>query len=171
MIHTNMFHDIAACDEIVYSARATFARIHIKFGDTEAPPKRSKTLHAATPEQLMARWHDFKSIKLATNLISFWPLCYRFDQVPTKTSKQKQTESKQWYEQIWFVLSFWEDAYLCELARLLLRRATKTLSAILPSGRCSGQVATNGGLKWYWQNTCEDLTRNPCNVRIHGEDL
>ena len=43
-----MFHDIAACAEIVYSARATFTRIHIKFGDTEAPPRRSKTRHAAT---------------------------------------------------------------------------------------------------------------------------
>ena len=92
----------SACDEILYSARATFTRIHIKFRGTEAPPQRWKTRHVATSQPLMARWHDFKSIKVATNFISFWPLSYRFDQVPTKTSKQKQTDSKQWCEQSWF---------------------------------------------------------------------
>ena len=34
-----MFYDIAAGEEVVCSVRATFTRIHIKFGDTEAPAK------------------------------------------------------------------------------------------------------------------------------------
>ena len=51
--------------------------------------------HVATSQPLMARWHDFKSINVARDLIPLWPLCHRFDRVPTKTSKQKQTGSKQ----------------------------------------------------------------------------
>ena len=100
----------SACDEILYSARATFTRIHIKFRGTEAPPQRWKTRHVATSQPLMARWHDFKSIKVATNFISLWPLYALMSQIwsgyPPKKNKHKQTDSKQWCEEQFWVCKF-----------------------------------------------------------------
>lgn len=45
------------------------------------------------PAYFVARRRHFKSIKVASNFMHIWPLCYRFDQVATETSKQTQTDS------------------------------------------------------------------------------
>ena len=45
----------AASDKIVYSVQASFTRIHIKFGDAEAPIKRSNAGHVAPSQLLVAR--------------------------------------------------------------------------------------------------------------------
>ena len=89
-----MFHD----GEMVCSVRTTVTRIHIKLGDSEAPAKNIEDTPRATSPRRSHLWPvgtTSKSIKVATKSISLWPLRYRFDQVPTKTNEQKQTDSKQ----------------------------------------------------------------------------
>ena len=91
-----MFHDIAACDEIVYSAL-------LSPGSTSSLATRrllQKDGRCATSQLLVARCRHFKSIKVANNFMRLWPLCYRYAtdligyRVPTETSKRKQTDSK-----------------------------------------------------------------------------
>ena len=82
--------------------------------------------HATSPtsQPLVARWHDFKSIKVARNLILLWPaplyrrdlhmhVCHRFD---LGTHRNKQTQAKWFYTMmrgtIFDFASFWEDPYL-----------------------------------------------------------
>ena len=88
-----MFHDIAACDEIVYSKLLSPG-----FKSSSATRRllqKEKTRHvAATCGSL----RHFKSIKVVNNFMHLWPLyatdIHRFDRVPTETSKRKQTDSK-----------------------------------------------------------------------------
>ena len=84
-----MFHD----GEMVCSVRATFTRIHIKLGGTEAPAKNIEDTPRVTSPRRSRLWlvgTTSKSIKVATKFISLWPLRYRFDQ---GTHKNKRTEA------------------------------------------------------------------------------
>ena len=84
--------------------RAAFTRIHIKFGNTEAPPKRWKRRHVATSQLLVARCRHFKSIKVANNFMHLWPLCYTdLTGYPQKQANGSKLILKRWCQQCWFL--------------------------------------------------------------------
>ena len=111
-----MFHDIAASDEIVCPVRTTFTRIHIKFGDTEAPAKIIEDAPRVTSPRRSRLWLVGTTSKVSKLRLISYPygpymhLCHRFDlgthQKKTNTSKLiLNNDARNNFE----FASFWED--------------------------------------------------------------